>query len=427
MQHRNHCLGRITEQTMKRSLVRLTLCALLALAGLGAAQGENWPQWRGPRADGSSLETGAPANWDPAKNLVWKVELPGSGYASPIVWGDRLFTVTALEKTQDRVLLCLDRKDGKLLWQKTVIKAPLEKKNNENGFASSTPATDGQRVYVSFLAGDEVVVGAYDFTGKQLWLVHPMRNFVNQHGYCTSPIVLGDKVIMKVDSKGDDFVFALNAADGKTAWQTARADGTQSFSPPLVIKAAGKTQLIVTGNKGVTSYDPANGKEIWKVDGPSEDFVAAPVYSEKAGLVFISSSWPKRELLAIKPDGTGNVTGSKIAWRTPEGAPYVPSPIAAGDTFLTASNSYEAFCYDAATGKILGKEKIGKHHSSPVLVNGLVYFLSDTGQLNVFKAGAKLERVQQAEFGEKMYASPAISEGQVFLRGDKHLFCLAAK
>lgn len=412
---------------MNPTFARLTLCALLLTLAGTAAQAENWPQWRGPRADGTSLDTQAPATWDPVQNLVWKTELPGSGYASPIVWGDRLFTVAALPQTQERILLCLDRKDGKLLWQQPVVKAPLEKKNNENGYASSTPATDGQRVYVSFLAGDEVVVAAHDFTGKQLWLVRPMRNFVNQHGYCSSPILFEGKVIMKVDSKGDDFLFALNPADGKTLWQTPRAEGTQSFSPPLVIKAAGRTQLIVTGNKGITSYDPENGKEIWKVDGPSEDFVVAPVYSEKAGLVFTTSSWPKRELLAIKPDGQGNVTSSKIAWRTTDGAPYVPSPISTGDAFLTASDKNEAYAFDAASGKVLGHEKIGKHHASPVLMGGLVYFFSDSGQLNVFKAGTTLERVQRAEFGEKMYASPAISDGQVFIRGDKHLFCLAVK
>jgi outer membrane protein assembly factor BamB len=187
---------------------------------------------------------------------------------------------------------------------------------------------------------------------------------------------------------------------------------------------AGRMQLIQCGDRCVTSFDPATGKQLWTVDGPSEEFVATPTYSEKAGFVFISSSWPRRVLLAIRPDGSGNVTQTHVVWRDTQGAPYVPSLLVAGDFLLSVNNGGVAFCYEAATGKVLGK-RLGRHHASPVLVGGLVFFINDDGQINVVKPGAKFERVARYELGESCYASPAISDGQVFLRGFQHLFCLA--
>ncbi|MGE5293623.1 MAG: PQQ-binding-like beta-propeller repeat protein, partial [Solirubrobacterales bacterium] len=177
-------------------------------------------------------------------------------------------------------------------------------------------------------------------------------------------------------------------------------------------------------DRRVTSFNPDTGEELWTVDGPSQEFAATPVYSEKAGLVFISSSWPKTVLLAIRPDGSGNVTQSHVAWQDTKGAPYVPSMIVVGDYLLTVNNGGAAFCYEAATGKVLWQEKLGRHHASPVLVNGLVYFINDDGQINVIKPGPQFERVAAYELGESCYASPAISDGQVFLRGFKHLFCI---
>jgi outer membrane protein assembly factor BamB len=187
---------------------------------------------------------------------------------------------------------------------------------------------------------------------------------------------------------------------------------------------AGRVQMVVPGNSAVTSYDPKDGKELWAVDGPSTDFVASPAYNEKAGLVLCSSSWPARILLAIKPDGQGNVTASKVVWKTPEGAPYVPSPIAVGEYFLTAASSKSAYCFEAATGKILWKQEMGLHHASPVTAGGLVYFLNDDGVMNVVKAGPQFDLISRNELGEKTYASPAISGGQIFLRSFNNLFAI---
>ena len=367
------------------------------------------------------MEKNIPIRCD-AEHLVWKTALPGIGHSSPIVWGDRIFTLTAMPETEDRALLCLDRKTGVILWQKTVLHAALEQKHNENSFASGTPVTDGEKIYFSLLDGKDVVVAAYDFSGKQVWQVRP-GTFSSPHGFSCSPVLFKDKVIINGDSKGDAFIAALSRTDGKTLWRESQENHTLSYSTPLIREVAGHMQMFHCGSKGVAGHDPNDGSRLWIVDGPSEEFVASPVYNEQSGLVFISSSYPKRFLLAIKPNGHGNVSESHVVWRNSEGAVYVPSMITVGDYLLSVSNNGKAFCFEAATGKILWQEPLGKHHASPVSVDGLVYFLNDDGVLNVIRPGTKFERVAKSELGEGAYASPAISQGQMFLRGDKHLFC----
>ena len=378
---------------------------------------------RGPRTDGTSLEKNVPKDWDVA-NAIWKTAVPGVGHASPIVWGDRVFTVTAMPEKLDRMLLCFDRATGKILWQQIVAHGPLEKINRQNSYASGTPATDGKRVYVVFRVGENIVVAAHDpVDGKQLWRVQPGTH-TGEWGFSNEPILFSDKVIIDGDSKGDSFLIALNRADGKTSWRVNRTHRGISYSAPFIRELAGRMQLIQCGDRCVTSFDPQTGRPLWTVDGPSQEFVATPVYSEKAGLVFISSSWPKRHLLAIRPDGNGNVTETHVAWRDDNGAPYVPSMIVAGNFLLGVNNNGIAFCYEAATGEVYWRERLGKHHASPVLVDGLVYFINDDGQVNVIKPNRKFQRVARYELGEPCYASPAISDGQVFLRGFKHLFCI---
>lgn len=386
------------------------------------ALAENWPCWRGPRGDGTSLERTAPVRWDPAE-AIWKTELPGLGHASMVVWDDRLFTVTAEGKQQDRMLLCLDRTAGKLLWKQVVATGPLEKLHPENSHASATPATDGERVYVVFRVGDEMVVAAHDFaTGRQLWRVRPGTH-VGEWGFCNEPVLYQDKVIVDGDSKGDSFLVALNRADGKVAWQIKRSHKGISYSAPLIRELAGRMQLIQCGDRAVTGFDPDNGKTLWRVDGPSEEFVATPVVGDRTGLVYVSSSWPKQVLLAIRPDGSGDVTRTHVVWRDTKGAPYVPSMIVADAYLLTVNNNGYGCCYDAASGNMLWREKFGRTHASPVLVAGLVHFINDEGEIDVIKPGAAFERIARFKLGERCYASPAISDGQVFLRGFKHLFC----
>ena len=193
---------------------------------------ENWPNWRGPKGDGASSNTNIPIKWDSTTNVLWKVAVPGIGHSSPIIWGERLFTATAKSETQEKLLLCYDTKDGKLLWQATVVKTPFENKHNDNSFASGTPATDGKYIYVSFLDGESVVVAAYDFTGKQIWIQRP-GTFSSAHGYSCSPVIYKDKVFINGDSTGDAFIAALSCTDGHTIWKTPHPNHANNFSTPI--------------------------------------------------------------------------------------------------------------------------------------------------------------------------------------------------
>jgi len=411
---------------MNRNVIFAILLGELLAAATPTVQAEPWPGWRGPRGDGTCIEKNIPNKWNPA-DALWKTELPGKGHASPIVWGGCVLTVTALPATQERVLLCLDRNTGRILWQRTVVQGQLEKIHKENSYASGTPATDGERIYVTFRVGDDIIVAAHDFSsGKQLWLVRPGTH-TGEWGFSNEPVLFKDKVIVDGDSKGESFLIALGRKDGKTLWRINRANKGISYSAPLIRELAGRIQLIQCGDRCVASFDPDTSEQLWKVDGPSQEFVATPVYSERAGLVFISSSWPKRVLLAIRPDGRGNVTETHIAWHDTKGAPYVPSMIVADDCLLSVNRGGTAFCYEAATGEVLWQEKLGRHHASPILVDGRVFFINDNGQVNVIKPGREFECVATYELGESCYASPAISDGQVFVRGFRHLFCFGRR
>jgi outer membrane protein assembly factor BamB len=399
---------------------------LAACVTAATARAEPWPGWRGPRGDGTCIEKAVPKNWDPA-NALWKIALPGKGHASPIVWGDRVCTATSDAATRERILLCLDRATGKTLWQETVVAGPLQKLHKENSYASNTPATDGQRVFITFRVGDDIIVAAHDLaTGKQLWQVRPGTH-KGEWGFSNSPVLFEDKVIVDGDSKGDSFLVALSRADGSTLWRKKRTNEGISYSAPFIRELAGRTQLIQCGDRCVTGFDPDTGEQLWTVDGPSQEFVATPVYSETAGLLFISSGWPKQVLLAIRPDGQGNVTETHVVWSDRKGAPYVPSMIVAGDFLFSVNRGGTAFCYEAATGNVHWQEKLGRHHASPVLIEGLVFLINDDGQVNVIKPGRQFERVARYELGESCYASPAISDGQVFLRGFRHLFCFGRR
>src|SRR5438477_9625977 len=399
---------------------------LLCLVLLGAhftGRSENWPCWRGPRADGTSLEKKIPVHWSNVSNVLWKTALPGIGHASPIVWEDKIFTVAALLDEKERVLLCLDRSSGKILWRKSVVCSPLEGKHPLNSYASSTPVTDGSLVYVAFLDQKEMVVAAFDFKGEQQWLVRP-GPFASKHGFCSSPILYRDKVIVNGDHDGDSYIVALSRADGKTLWKTPRENHTRSYCVPIIRELAGRTQMVLSGDKCVASYDPNNGHLHWIIDGPTEQYVASIVYSERAGLLFMTGGFPDHHLLAIKPDGLGNVTRTKIVWRTNKGVAYVPSPILEEDYLLIVSDSGVAHCFAAATGKLYWQERMGEHHASLVSAAGMVYFLNDEGVMHVVRPGPEFRLVARNELGEKTFASPALSEGRMFLRGEKHLYCI---
>ncbi len=403
-------------------LTRTCFVVALIIAVCYPASAENWPMWRGPRGDGTSLEKNVPTQWSDTQNIVWKTPIPGKGHASPIVWDDRVFVLSADKEKQQRLLLCLDRSDGKILWQQVVLEAPLERINALNSCASSTPATDGARVYVSFLDVDKMLIAAYNFEGHEVWAVHPGA-FSSMHGYCSSPVLWKNMVIVNGDHDGSGYLVALDCVTGRTVWKTPRPNQTRSYCTPLIGRMGGRNQLVLSGSKCVAGYDPDSGKPLWIIDGPTEQFVASLVYNGE--LLFMTCGFPQFFMQAIRPDGAGNVTKTHVVWQKDKDCSYVPSPVAVGPYFLVVSDTGIATCLDAASGRSLWRERLGPHYSaSLVTANGLVYFLSDKGVMTVVRPGPKLEIVARNELDEETYASPALSAGQIFLRGISHLYCI---
>lgn len=405
---------------------RWSFLALLAvLLGTAVANAENWPGFRGPRGDGSSNERDLPLRWSQSENIAWKVPIPGRGHASPIVWGDRVFVVSAVQEREERVLLCLDRRTGKTLWQVTVLKAPMEQIHPLNSHASSTPLTDGERVYVSFLDREVMMVAAYDFAGKRIWEARP-GPFSSKHGYSSSPILFRNTIIVNGDHDGDGFLVALDRVTGKTIWKVDRPNKTRSYCTPIIREVGGEPLLMMSGSKCVAAYNPRTGSEVWRMDGPTEQFVAAPVFNGK--LLFITSGYPDRHILAIRPDGKGLVTEDQIVWRTRKGCSYVPSPILMGEYLLNVTDGGFASCWRAETGEMLWTERLGGGHSaSPFSSQDRVYFQGDRGVTSILRPGPTYQLLAQNDIGEETYASPVVSGGQIFLRGVNHLYAIGSK
>jgi hypothetical protein len=396
--------------------------AVLALAVI--ACGEEWPAWRGPRGDGTSTETDVPVRWNAAEGIAWKVSIPGKGHSSPIVWGDRVFVTTCLEGEKKRMLLAIDRRDGRVLWDRVVLTAPLERKNELNSYASGTPATDGQRVYVSFLASPKIQMVAYDMEGKEVWRRSP-GEFSAAHGFCSSLILYKDMVILNGDQDAKAFVVALDKATGEERWRTDRPNRTRSYCPPFIAEAGGRVQMVLAGSKCVASYDPNTGRQFWIVDGPTEQFVASMVYS--GGLFCMTGGYPSLHILGIRPDGEGNVTGTHLAWHQRKNPSYVPSPIAAGQWFYVVSDAGMLNCIEAKTGQYVYQQQIARHVSpSPVSAAGNLYFLDDDGQTTVIRTGPTFGVVARNALGEQCRASPAISRGRIFVRAVGNLYCIGA-
>jgi outer membrane protein assembly factor BamB len=273
------------------------------------------------------------------------------------------------------------------------------------------------------VSAGNMVVAAYDFEGQRRWLVRPGR-FSSVHGFCTSPVLFEDRVIVNGDHDGDSYVAALDRHSGQTLWRVPRENKTRSYCTPLIREIDGRTQMVLSGSLCVVSLDPRTGARHWMINGPTEQFVASLVYNGK--LLFLTAGFPEHHILAIRPDGRGNVTDTHIVWRTTKGCSYVPSPIVCGDHFLVAADNGVASCFQPDTGERLWMERLGVHYSaSLVTAGGLVYFLADDGEMKVVRPGPQLEVVAVNPLGESCVASPAISNGRIYLRGEKHLFCLA--
>lgn len=433
-----------------RSYVQQVLAsALLALlAGPGAPFGlsplraEDWNLWRGPRGDGTSLEKDVPLRWDgrAGAGIDWKIELPGSGHGSPIVHGETIYLVACDEETRERLVLAVTTDDGALRWERAVFRGPLETKHSLNSRASSTPAADAEGVYVAFLRAEdrtvpapnvgtprpitpgEILVAAYDHAGELRWK-KSVGDFLSAHGFSSNPVLFGDLVVINGDHDGDAYIVALERTTGEERWRIDRENETRSYVTPIFREIAGRWQMILSGNLCVASYDPRTGERLWILDGPTEQFVASPVYDGER--VYITAGYPERHILAIRPDGRGNVTETHVAWRTHRGAAYVPSPVLCGKYLLVVSDRGIASCFEAATGERLWMERLpGGHSASLVTANDLVYFTSNKGVTTVVRPGEEFRVVSTNELGERCSASPAISGGRIYIRGERHLFAI---
>lgn len=410
-------------------IVRRLLCALICLGFFAsvehAALAENWPGWRGPNGDGSSSETSVPVHWSETEHIKWKVKIPYGGHSSPVVWGDQVFLSGANtdKEKPSRVLMCLDFKSGKSLWERVIVEAPLEKKHKLNSWASGTPAVDGEKVYVAFFDQGQMLVAAHDLDGKELWKVRP-GVFSSVHGFCSCPVVFKDLLIVNGDHDGESYITAIKRTTGETVWKTPREHKTRSYCTPLIREIDGRMQMMLSGSKCVASYDPHTGKQLWKLDGPTEQFVASLVYNK--GLIFMTGGFPDHHVMAIDPRGSGKITNeSHVKWHYTKADSYVPSPIACGDYFLIVSDGGIGTCYEAESGKIQWQERLGTHYSaSLVTAGGLVYFLDDNGLMKVIKPGPTLEIVAENKLGEETFASPAISQGKMLIRGTDSLYCI---
>jgi outer membrane protein assembly factor BamB len=398
---------------------------VLLLMNAATAAAEEWPGWRGPRGDGTSLETDIPLRWSTTRNVIWRVPIPGKGHSSPIVWQDRIFLTTCLEDEQKRLLLCLSRSSGNILWRREVLRLPLEQKHDLNSFASSTPVTDGRHIWVTFLDVSQMRVACYDFAGNRIWL-HSPGEFHSKHGFCSSPVLYKDLLIINGDQDAEAWIVGLDKETGRERWRADRPNRTRSYCTPLIVDTSGRNELVLSGSKCVASYDPDTGKQNWLIDGPTEQFVSSLVFGD--GVLFLTAGFPTYHLMGIRPGGMGDVTRTHVLWHDTRAADYVPSPIAFDKYFYFVNDNGIAGCVVAQTGRRLWTERLGKHHSaSPVSAGGYLYFTDDAGTTHVLRAGPRFEQIGKNRLDDECYASPAIAHGQLFIRTLHYLTRIGAK
>jgi outer membrane protein assembly factor BamB len=404
------------------------------LTAATAVHGGDWPQFRGPTGQGH-VEGKLPLLWAPDKNVAWKQTIPGRGWSSPIVVGGRIYLTTAVPKDnradadQSLRALCVDARDGKIVWDREVFlqngkTAPRIQAKNSH--ASPTPLIVGDRLYVHF---GHQGTACLDLDGKVLWRQTDLR-YRPVHGNGGTPIVVDDLLVFSVDGSDAQFVVALDRATGKVKWKTPRSVRTAfkkfSFGTPLLLSVDGKKQIISTGSDAVYAYDPADGKEIWRVRYEGYSLVPRPVTGH--GLVFICTGYDSPSLLAIRTDGKGDVTDTHIAWTVTRNVPLTPSLLLVGDELYMMSDGGVATCLEAKTGKEVWRERIGGGQSaSPVYADGKIYFLGEDGKGVVIKAGRKFEELARNDMKERTLASYAAADGALFLRTEKHLYRIEEK
>ena len=438
---------------MKRFSLALLLTLLLALALVESASlASNWPQWRGPAGSGISDEKNLPTQWSTAKNIKWKTPIAGRAHSSPIVWGNRIFLTTAIEgdlvpgakavkhmmgdkeflhpdsigadKKHTFKVICLDSETGKVLWEQTAFEGtPYDNRHRKSSYAASTPATDGKHVFAYF--GSEGLY-AYDMKGKLAWKADLGKLATVGMGTGTSPILYENVVLMQCDEDngGSSFIVALDKKTGKEVWRTPRKVQV-SWATPMLVKTAKRTELITSGTEAIIAYDPATGKELWRHKGVESNAIPSPVAN--SDMVFISAGFPAKVVMAINLGGSGDLADT-VAWKYAKGTAYVPSPILYNGYLYLTTDRGIVTCLDAKTGEVKyegGRVPIpATFTASPVAFDGKILLTSEDGDTFMIKAGPTHEILGTNSVGEPVYASPAIADGRIFIRGEKNLYAI---
>jgi outer membrane protein assembly factor BamB len=402
----------------------MSMLLVLALSALG----QDWPEFRGPTAQGTSPQTGLPVDWSSSKNVAWKAEVPGRGWSSPIVLQGRVYLTSALpvEGSPDLALsaLSIDARTGALLWQKEIFRRdgstapPIHARNSH---ASPTPLVSGEDLFVHFGYQGSACL---DLRGNVRWRAES-PDFDPEDGCGGSPIVAGDTLIFACDGKDVAFVRALDRRSGKELWRTDRKSGAKnsySYCTPLALTVNGRPQIVLPGSGAVSAYDPKDGRELWRVDyGNGYSVVPRPVVAH--GLIYVCTGFDRPSLLAIRSGGEGDVTGTHVVWSTRQNVPLIASVVVAGDELYMVSDQGVASCLDARTGKEHWRERLGgQHWTSPLYADGKIYFQNVEGTGFVVRAGTRYELLARNALGEKTLASYAVSEGALFIRTERHLF-----
>ncbi len=421
---------------------RIRLVALMFFTSVVALPAENWPQWRGPSLNGVSAEQSLPVRWSKTENITWTLDLPAWSGSTPIVWGDRIFLNVAEDVRQrsgDNLLLwCVDRARGTVLWKRPISGGNhQEQKQN---MSSPSPVTDGRSVWVMTGTG---ILKAFDFEGKELWVRDIQKDYGRfglNWGYGSSPLLYADSLYVQVlhGMKTDDpsYLLRIDKATGRTVWRVerptrARMESPDAYTTPALLRYGANTEIVLTGGDVVTSHDPATGKELWRADGlnpdndPSHRIVASPVVH---GDVIIAPT-RERPMLALKAGGRGDVSRTHVLWSFGNG-PDVPTPVTDGTYVYVINDRGIMWCLELKTGKeIYGRKRLSSatYSGSPVLADGKIYVTNEDGRTVVVKAGPAFEVLAENDFDDYTLSSPAISEGQIFIRTAKHLYCIGKR
>jgi len=387
---------------------------------------DDWPWWRGQSINGiAPPHATAVTEWSETTNIAWKAEVPGRGHASPIVVGDRVIVATCDESLGTQWLVCYDRNDGSQRWATKVHEGKLPVINRKNSHASLTPACDGTRIYAQFIIDDGLWIDAVDLDGKIVWQKR-VSDYKSEHGHGASPLIYKDMLIVNGEDMTGGWIAGLRRANGDVVWSAPRtkADIHANYATPVVGSVAGRDQLVLHGYEKITSYDPATGAILWHVDGPTEVCGNTPLLGKDH--VYASGGYPRKKLLAIRADGTGDVTKSHVEWTDGKGVAYVPSSVLHNDRLYVVNDAGIASCYNATTGQNLWRERLGGNFTaSLVLIGDKLYIPNESGTTFVFKAADAFEMVAENQLPEGTLATPAVSHDSIILRTGKTLYRIA--